>query len=104
MEANDDTKKITVLIGEKSYMLRISARHEKEFRRTVGEINEKINDFQVAHPQVTQQDCMAMILLTYAADLKRLQNNPSLALQQEREDFAADLARIDVLLDNLLAE
>ncbi len=89
-------KMITVQIAGRPYSLKIQAHDEVAIRKLVREINEKVNRFQIAYPSKDKQDCLALVALTYAAELHRqMQTGASDALLQK-------LARIDSLLDQLL--
>ncbi len=105
MEPDYETKEITVLIGDKPYPLRIAASTEREIKRLVGEVNETINGFQIAHPEVTQKDCMAMSLLTYAVKLQQIKEDPANVLtaifKLEKERIAEKLNGIETRLDEL---
>ena len=106
-EPDYETKEITVLIGDKPYPLLIAADTEREIRQLVRQVNETVNDFQIAHPDVTQKDCMAMSLLTYAAQLQQIKNDPTSELTaifaREKKQTAERLNSIEALLDNISA-
>lgn len=68
----DESMNITVLIGGRPYSLSIKTREEQLIRKTVKEINEKINSFQLTYKQRDKQDCLSMALLTSAVDLAKL--------------------------------
>lgn len=67
-----DNMNITVLIAGRPFSLSVKAREEQLIRKTVKEINEKVNQFQLTYKQRDKQDCLSMALLTSAVDLNKL--------------------------------
>lgn len=63
------TKQITLLIAGRPYPLRIAEADEAAIRRITRDLNEQVNRFQLKYPNRDKQDCLAMVLLTYAVDL-----------------------------------
>ncbi len=87
---------ISVQIAGRPYALKIQAQDEVAIRKLVRDINEKVNRFQMAYPSKDKQDCLALVVLTYAAEMHRqLQAGASEALVQK-------IAHIDALLDQIL--
>ena len=101
---DDDSKKISVLIAGKSYPLKVKTKDEKPIRLIIKEVNEKIDEFQVNYPRRKQKDCMAMSLLSYAVDLHKIRQNPTLYVKEEYQKMSGKLSELDVLLDDLLQE
>jgi hypothetical protein len=64
----NESMNITVLIGGRPYSLSVKTREEHLIRKTVKEINDKVNEFQLTYSQRDKQDCLSMTLLTYAVD------------------------------------
>ena len=62
---------VTVLIAGRPYLLHINAADEALIHRLAKEINDKVTAFQGSQPSRDLQDCFALALLTYAADLQR---------------------------------
>ena len=69
---------ITVLIAGRPYPLKIKSSDETIIRKLVKEINDKINSFQTAYSQKDKQDCLSMALLTYAVELQKKRQSPSI--------------------------
>lgn len=94
----DESVNITVLIAGRPYPLSVKSREEQLIRKTVKEINEKINEFQLTYKQRDKQDCLSMALLTYAVDLAKLR----IAFAQQGADEKVD--ELNELLDNALQD
>jgi len=77
-------KSITVSIAGRQYPVRVSSEEEGLVRDVVNDINVKIKDFQLRYSGKDRQDCMAMIMMTYAVELEKLQ-------KQNRADSSSDL-------------
>ncbi|MCB0704693.1 MAG: cell division protein ZapA [Saprospiraceae bacterium] len=95
--AASDTRQITVLIAGRPYPLKIKADDEATIREIVKDVNEKVNQFQLTYPNRDKQDCLALVLLTYAVDLFKSGG----ASTQDQESLAK-LSRIDQMLDQML--
>lgn len=100
----DDSKKINVLLAGKPYPLEIKTRDEKSIRLIIKEVNDKIDEYQIDYPRRKQRDCMAMSLLSYAIDLRKIRQNPAPYIKQEHVRLSNKLSEIDVLLDSLLQD
>jgi len=59
---------VNVLIGDRSYRLRVNSNEEEQLRKTVKTINEKIIDFKTNFAGKDMQDYIAMVLLWFATD------------------------------------
>lgn len=96
---DQDTKQITVLIGGRPYPLKIASSNETLIRRIVRDVNEKVNQVQLDHPNRDKQDCLAMAALAIAVDLDKAGTaGPAKADSQLPEQ----LEQLDMLLDQLL--
>ena len=71
MADTPDTKQITLLIAGRPYPLKITLGDEAAIRQITRDLNEKVNRFQLKYPNRDKQDCLAMVLLTYAVDLNK---------------------------------
>ncbi len=94
-----ENKHITVVIGGRPYPLKIKAEDEAAIRKIVKEVNEKINLFQLTYTNKDKQDCLSMVLLTYAVDLFKSRQSAT-----EDAAVASKLARFNQLLDEMLAQ
>ncbi len=101
MEELDDSKQLTVTIAGRPYPLKIKANDEPAIRKIVKEVNDKINQFQLAYPGREKQDCMALVLLSYAVDLHKASSAPTAPPVPE---LSERLSRIHRLLDEALPD
>jgi cell division protein ZapA (FtsZ GTPase activity inhibitor) len=95
-----ETKHITVTIANRPYPLKIKAEDEGIIRKIAKEVNEKINRFQLSYTNKDKQDCMAMVVLTYAIDL---QKTKQLLSSTQDTELSERLAQLDTFLRQLLA-
>lgn len=66
----NDLIPINVLIGDRTYRLKVNTDEEEQLRKTVKIINEKIIDFKTNFAGKDMQDYIAMVLLWFATDHK----------------------------------
>jgi cell division protein ZapA len=79
-----DMKSIDVMIGGRTYPLKVTEEEETLVLQVAHEINEKVRNLQNTYLQKDKQDCLSMALLTYAVETARLKNESS-DLQELRE-------------------
>ena len=60
---------INIIIGDRSYRIKVSPEHEEHVRKTVKIINEKIIEFKTSFAGKDMQDYVAMVLIWYATDV-----------------------------------
>jgi len=84
----------TLLIGDRSYRIKVSETDEEAVRKTVKTINEKILEFKTNFAGKDMQDYIAMVLLWYATEQSH-KTNESIG----REEINAQLNAIERLLD-----
>ena len=92
---------ITVLIAGRPYPLKIKVGDEHTIRKIVKEVNDKVNQFQLAYAKKDKQDCLSMALLTYAVDLHKAQTN-STDTPVSENGLSDKIHQLDELLDRLL--
>jgi len=92
----EEVKSIQVMIGGRSYPLKIQASDEKGILKVVDEVNAKIRQFQSRYTQLDKIDFLSMSLLTYAVELYKIQ------VSQEDPTFMGVLENLDALLDEAL--
>ncbi len=57
---------INILIGDRSYRIKVAAKDEEAIRKTVKLINDKIIEFKTGFAGKDMQDYVAMVLVWYA--------------------------------------
>ena len=87
----------TVVIGDRSYRIKVRPEDEEVVRRTVKTINEKIVEYRAQFSGKDMQDYIAMVLCWYATE----QNN-AIASILEKENIEEQLTSIEKLLDGQL--
>ncbi|MEI9807635.1 MAG: cell division protein ZapA [Bacteroidota bacterium] len=87
----------TVLIGDRSYRIKVAGEDEEVVRKTVKTINDKIIEFKTNFAGKDMQDYIAMVLLWYATD-QVAKAKAGLASDQ----MVGQLDVIEQLLDNQL--
>lgn len=97
--AEQENRTITVVIAGRPYPLRVKESDEAGLRQMVAEINAKFNEFQVNYTNRDKQDCLVMTLLTYASELRALQQAADVEVGG---DFNNRFAELEKLLDSLL--
>ncbi len=63
---------VNVLIGDRTYRLKVNFSEEEQLRSTVKIINEKIIEFKTQFAGKDMQDYVAMALLWFATDYENL--------------------------------
>ena len=87
---------INVVIGDRTYRIKIEPRDEEAVRRTLKTINDKIIEYKTQFAGKDMQDYIAMVLLWYATQLPNGQSaGPSHSLLE-------GLTRLEQQLDKAL--
>jgi cell division protein ZapA len=95
----DELIPINVLIGDRTYRIRISPADEEVVRKTLKIINDKILEFKTQFAGKDMQDYIAMVVLWYATQQKSSENT-GLAPGEAGEQ----LVSMEKLLDRLLQD
>jgi len=101
MEANELVS-TSVMIAGRNYSLKIKPSDEPVIKQIVKEVNEKINTFSTSYTKKDKQDCLAMVLLSFAVDLHKSKTESS-GEATLGADVTQKIHNIDSLLDELLA-
>lgn len=88
---------INVLIGDRSYRLKIESEDEEMVRKTILIINDKILEFKTNFAGKDMQDYIAMVLLWFATE----QNNVESDWKGIRETMDK-LAKMEQYIDKVL--
>lgn len=86
---------INVLIGDRTYRVRIDPADEEVVRRTLKTINDKIIEFKTQFAGKDMQDYIAMVVLWYATQLQDPVNAHAAGQQDQ-------LLAIEKVLDKIL--
>jgi cell division protein ZapA len=84
----------TVIIGDRSYRIKLNPKDEETVRKTVKTINDKVVEYKTQFAGKDMQDYIAMVLIWLATE--RQMDGPSSADQQELDE---KLSAIERLLD-----
>ena len=97
MQEPDKLIAATLVIGDRSYRIKVNAEDEEAVRKSVKTINDKIIEFKTNFAGKDMQDYIAMVLLWYATE----QSNNTTELIG-RESLDGKLKAIEQLLDKSL--
>ena len=88
---------INVVIGDRTYRIKIEPRDEEVVRRTLKTINDKIIEYKTQFAGKDMQDYVAMVLLWYATQVSGNGQLPGLS-----SSVMEALARMEQQLDKVL--
>jgi cell division protein ZapA len=88
---------VNVVIGDRSYRLKIHPKDEEVLRRTVKTISEKLLEYKTQFAGKDMQDYIAMVLLWFATE-----QNAGTARQLENDSIVGQLETIERLLESHL--
>lgn len=93
----DELIAATVVIGDRSYRIKVAADDEEVVRKTVKTINDKIIEFKTHFAGKDMQDYIAMVLLWFATD-----QMAKMKAGLDNENMIGQLDLIEQILDNQL--
>jgi hypothetical protein len=99
LQAMEELIPINVLIGDRTYRIRIERTDEEVVRKTLKLINDKILEFKTNFAGKDMQDYVAMVVLWYATQQKAADSQPLVDNRTSEQ-----LQGIEKLLDRMLAE
>lgn len=88
---------ITVVIGDRTYRIKIIPKDEEVVRRTIKIINDKILEFKTQFAGKDMQDYIAMVLIWYATE-----QHTAIEAGLENETLSDKLNLIEKILDTQL--
>lgn len=94
---SDQLIPINIVIGDRTYRIKINAKDEEPVRHTVKVINDKIVEFKTNFAGKDMQDYIAMVMVWYAT-LQIPQTNQQLA----EGDILQKLQSLESILDKAL--
>ena len=88
---------INVLIGDRTYRIKIREKDEEAVRKTLKTINDKIIEFKTQFAGKDMQDYIAMVLLWFGT-----QNSSDLDSVQNSSEIGDSLKKMEDQLDKVL--
>jgi Cell division protein ZapA len=88
---------INVLIGDRTYRIKIREKDEESVRKTLKTINDKIIEFKTQFAGKDMQDYIAMVLLWYGT-----QNSSEMESNQNGNEIGDYLKKMEDQLDKVL--
>jgi hypothetical protein len=88
---------INVIVGDRSYRIKIEPQNEEAVRKTLKTINDQVIEFKTNFAGKDMQDYVAMVLLWYAT-----QQQPAQIEQSENKGFLETLLKMEQQLDKAL--
>ena len=85
---------ISVVIGDRTYRIKIEPADEQVVRRTVKTLNDKIIEYKTQFAGKDMQDYIAMVLIWYATE-----QHSAMTLNLQKEDLSDQLDSIEKLID-----
>ncbi len=83
---------INILIGDRSYRIKVAAADEEAVRKTVKQINDKIIEFKTGFAGKDMQDYVAMVLVWYASQVNQ---QTSASQQMELIELQQELKKLE---------
>ncbi len=93
-ETTGKIKSIKIVLGGRSFPLKIEEHKENAVQQVVKDLNSKINKFQLDYAKANKEDILSMVLLTYAMDLDEVTTGKS-----ELSIFQDALTEVDEILE-----
>jgi len=97
MQVMSELIPVNIVIGDRTYRLRIHPKDEEVLRKTVKTISEKVIEFKTQFAGKDMQDYVAMVLIWFATE-----QNANTTQQLEKDNIATQLETIERLLENQL--
>lgn len=97
MQAMNELIPVNIVIGDRTYRLRIHPKDEEILRKTVKTVSEKIIEFKTQFAGKDMQDYVAMVLIWFATE-----QSATASQQLEEDNIAIQLETIETLLENQL--
>ncbi len=88
---------INVIIGDRSYRIRIAPSDEEMVRKVIRRINEQVVSFKTQYAGKDMQDYIAMVLLWYVTEQQEEGKG------NEDQDITDKLSELEAFLDRQLA-
>jgi cell division protein ZapA len=89
---------INIVIGDRSYRIKIAPKDEETVRRTLKLINDKIVEFKTIFAGKDMQDYVAMVLAWFATEQQKTDNTPALPADAS-EKLQSMMTQLDEVLE-----
>jgi cell division protein ZapA len=80
----DSLKRIKIIIGGRTYPIKIAVEDEASVRKIEKNINNKIKEYQIQYSTQDKQDCLAMALFTIAVELENTKTEETTSKVDDR--------------------
>jgi cell division protein ZapA len=88
---------LNLLIGDRTYRVRIQPTDEEVVRKTVKTINDKLIEFKTQFAGKDMQDYIAMVLVWFATD-----QNAAISNQVNLDNVSSRLQTLEKMIDGVL--
>ena len=88
---------LNLVIGDRTYRVRIQPKDEEVVRKTVKTINDKIIEFKTAFAGKDLQDYIAMVLVWFATE-----QNAAISNQVNLDNVSSRLQTLEKMIDGVL--
>ena len=87
---------VNIVLGDRSYRIKINATDEQEVRKTLKTINDKIIEFKTHFAGKDMQDYIAMVLLWFATlpGTSDIESNPNALLHETLQKMEQQLDKV----------
>lgn len=93
---------VNIIIGDRSYRIKVSPPDEEAVRKSVKIINDKIIEFKTSFAGKDMQDYVAMVLIWYATQLTAGTSNATTAAEETQTKES--LIKLEQQIDQLLKQ
>ena len=90
---------LNIVVGDRTYRIKATAKDEEAIRKTVKFINDKIVEFKTSFAGKDMQDYLSMVVLWYATQIS--ENNGSIPENDEKE-LSALLTKMETSVNEAL--
>lgn len=91
-----DLQKIEINVHGRKFPVKITEEEEVSVRKIEKQVNDKIKEFKLRYTGIEMEDCLSMVLLTYAFDLHKSSNF------LHDQQFTAKMDELESMLDTAL--
>jgi hypothetical protein len=93
----NDLLPVNLLIGDRTYRVRVAPKDEEVVRKTVKTINDKMMEFKTNFAGKDMQDYIAMVLVWFATE-----QNAAISNQVNMDNVSSRLQTLEKMIDGVL--